>query len=150
MPLKTTHLHKEPLTWLFKAKFADEHLIEQDTKDTCHSRTDGSGSAFSDVLAYPEKLVGFGLYNTDERQYVWIDLITGNFIVNGTIVCAHNQRFDPMKYELELIYFRETKAQITQDQRGKVISTRHFASRYFLGWKTKVQRAEKQITLAVG
>lgn len=141
---------REPFSWLFIAQFADGSEVKQDADDTCHSRSDGTGSAFSDVLAKGEP-VSFGLYNVDGKQYVWVDLKSGNFVVNGTPICLHNQAFEPLKYQLELIYFRETRVTIEQKPDGSVIGEpRHFVNRYFIGWKTLVNGKEKSVTLAVG
>lgn len=149
MPLRTTYpTTKEPMTWLFKAKFADGHIIEQDLEDTCHSRDDGTGSAFSDVLAYG-KPSGFGLYHEGDKQYIWVDLITGNFVVNGTVMAAHNQNFEPEKYPLELVYFRETRVEQTVNRDAEIVSTRHYINKYFIGWKTLVNGKDKPVLLAV-
>lgn len=149
MPLKTTQTDREPLTWLFKAKYADDHLIEQDAADTCHSRKDGTGSAFSDVLDRG-KPTGFGLYKVGGGQYAWVDLVTGNFVVNGTVIALHNQNFEPEKYKLELVYFRETRVDQEVGQDGEAVGSRHYVNRYFIGWRTTVNGKNKQVTLAVG
>lgn len=151
MPLQTAQTTREPLTWLFQAQFPDGSIIKQDLEDTCKSRDDGTGSAFSDVLDHAGKLKSFGLFHTDSKQYVWLDLETGNFMVNGTPICLHNQNFEPQKYELELIYFRETRVEVTQTKEGDVVGEpRHFVNRYFIGWQTTVNGKPKQVTLAVG
>jgi hypothetical protein len=149
MPRQTTPTTREPLQWLFKAEFPDGHMIEQDLDDTCHSRTDGTGSAFSDVLAYG-KPKGFTLCHVDGKQYAYVDLLSGNFVVNGTPIAIHNQNFEPQKYELELVYFRETRVEQTVNREAEIVGTRHFVNRYFIGWQTQVNGKNKQVTLAVG
>lgn len=153
---------KPELTWLFKAEFADGFIVQQGEDDRCLSRTDGTGSAFSDVLAAEGehgKPTSFALFNKGDDQMVGVDLRTGNFVVNGTPVCAHNQNFDPTRYDLELIYFRETR--VEQDVEATVETDgslsqqpvgvpRHFINRYFLGWQTQVNGKNKQVTLAIG
>lgn len=149
MPRQTTAATREPFQWLFKAEFADGHVIEQDLDDTCHSRDDGTGSAFSDVLAYGRP-VAFSLHHVDGIQMAGVDLKTGNFVVNNTPICIHNQNFEPQKYELELVYFRETRAEATMNPDQEIVGTRHFVNRYFIGWQTQVNGKNKQVTLAVG
>lgn len=153
---------KPELNWLFKAEFADGHVIKQDPDDKCHSRTDGTGSAFSDVLAAEAehgRPTSFALFHRGDDQMVGVDLRSGNFIVNGTPICAHNQFFDPARYELELVYFRETRVQqdvkATVQEDGSIEQIpigepRHFINRYFIGWKTEVNGKSKQTTVAVG
>lgn len=158
MPRQIAQTNREPLIWLFEAYFADGHEIKQDADDTCHSRTDGTGSAFTDVLDYAKKskLTAFcltkkvGLDILDGRTYVLVDLLSGNFMVSGEPLSAHNQNFDPEKYELELVYFRETRVEQTVNKAGGVTATRHFVNRYFIGWQTQVNGKNKQVTLAVG
>lgn len=159
MPLQTTQVDKEPLRWLFTAYFEDGHIIRQDMDDTSKTRTDGSGSAFTDVLAYESPLIAFELGRVDDNQIVTVDLRSGAFIVNGTPLVAHNQYFEPLKYKLELVYFRETridqntKQTVQEDgsiKEEKLGSPRHYVNRYFIGWKTEVNGKEKQTTIAVG
>lgn len=143
-------VNSEPLRWLFVAHFDDGTIIEQDQEDKSQTRTDGTGSRFTDVLA-KDGLEAFELINcADPKQFVYVDLITGNFNVNGTPLSAHNQHFDPTRYKLELVYFREARAEQNVDQAGEIISQRHFVNRYFIGWQTKVNNKVKQVTLAVG
>lgn len=150
---------RESLRWLFRAEFADGHVIEQDPDDTCHSRTDGTGSAFTDVLAYGKPVI-FGLYNVENpSESAIVDLITGNFSVNGTALAIHNQMFEPQNYSLELVYFRESRANMTvvatvqEDgsiKQEKVGNTQQFVNRYFIGWQTTIHGKTKQSTIAVG
>lgn len=136
----------EPYRWLFIAYFDDGTTIEQDHIDRSVT---GNGSKFTDVLAQ-DGLVGFELRHVDDVQSVYIDLITGTFMVNNTPLVIHNQYFDPEKYKLELVYFREMRAEQVIGADGEQISQRHFTNRYFIGWKTIVNGKEKQVTIAVG
>lgn len=148
----------EPLRWLFTAFFDDGTVIKQDKNDTCTTRDDGTGSTFTDVLKKQEtvKLSAFELSTGGE--VVTVDLITGAFIVNGTPLVAHNQQFDPQKYDLDIVYFRETKADVDiktsvekdMTVKKEVVGTRHYVNRYFIGWKAKVNGKDKQVTIAVG
>lgn len=137
------------ITWLFVAYFEDGTVIGQTQEDKCTTRTDGTGSAFSDVLA-KDGLIKFALERVNEPESVVVDLITGEFSVNGTPVIAHNQFFEPQKYDLELVYFRETRVDQKVDNDGKQVSLEHYVNRHFIGWKTQVNGKEKQVTLAVG
>lgn len=151
---------REPLKWLFVAFFVDGNVIKQTEYDKCMSRNDGTGSAFTDVLEYAKshKLHIFELHHTDGKQKTGVDLDNGIFVINGTPICSHNQDFDPSKYQLELIYFRETRveqevnATVQDDMSIKEIpgAVRHYVNRYFLGWQCIVNGRNKQVTIAVG
>lgn len=146
---KNTESTSPRLGWLFTAFFEDGTTIEQTQEDKCYSRDDGTGSAFTDVLA-KQGLIRFELDRVDEPESVVVDLITGEFTVNGTPVVAHNQFFEPEKYDLELVYFRETRVDQKVDSDGKQVSLEHYVNRHFIGWKTQVNGKEKQVTMAVG
>jgi len=135
---------------LFTAAFRDGSTIIQTEEDKCLTRNDGTGSAFTDVLARKDELVAFALNHVNGKETVAVDLISGNFVVNGTPITSHNQYFDPEKYPLELIYFRETRAEETRNKDNVTVATRHFVNRYFIGWKTLVNGQKKEVTLAVG
>jgi hypothetical protein len=143
---------RDPLRWLFVAHFADGSTIEQTQEDKCLTRADGTGSAFTDVLAREESiaLTAFELRLVGSAESVVVDLTTGNFIANGLPVCAHNQSFEPQRYKLKLIYFRETRVERDLNGAGKAVADRHFVNRYFIGWETVVNGKSKQATLAVG
>lgn len=144
-------LQREPLQWLFKAIFADNSSIEQDLDDKCQTRTDGTGSRFTDVLAREEELIAFGLVNTKSNETVYVDLQTGNFQVGNTPIAIHDQNFEPRLHKLRLIYFRETRAEQTQNAKGEVIGERHYVNRYFIGWQASVNGGKTvKVTLAVG
>lgn len=158
MPLQKTKTSKLKLNWLFRAYYDDNHIIEQTPEDKCLTRNDGTGSAFTDVLSYEKgKLVGFMIFNDKTDESVYIDLTTGVFMVNGADVAAHNQEFDPTKYDLELVYFRETRVDrdstvtVQEDRSLKEsgVTMRHYVNRYFIGYKTTVNGRSKQVTLAV-
>lgn len=147
------------MRWLFTAEFSDGTTIVQDQEDKCHTRDDGTGSTFTDVLAREDELVAFHLHNVDGQQVASVDLLTGAFIVNGTPMHIHDQYFEPSKHKLRLIYFRE--ARIENDVHGVVeedmtvtqtngLNPRHYVNRYFIGWQTTIMGKNKQVTLAVG
>lgn len=150
----------EPLRWLFVAEFDDGNSIEQTYEDKSLTRTDGTGSAFTDVLEYEKtsRLKAFHLASTDDKQIATVDLTTGAFIVNNTPFHAHDQNFDPTKYELRLIYFRETRydnistntVQGDGSVKNEHVGQRHYVNRYFIGWQTTVNGKNKQATIAVG
>jgi len=143
----TTKTEREALRWLFTAYFSDGSSIEQDQDDRCYTRDDGTGSTFTDVLARDD-LVKFEL--TNDESSVLVDLITGAFVVNGVPLHAHNQFFEPGKYPLELVYFRETRVDQVINSDGEQVSSKQYVNRYFVGWKTLVNGKYKQVTLAVG
>lgn len=140
---------REPLRWLFTAYFDDGSSIVQDQDDKCHTRKDGTGSTFTDVLT-KDGLVSFELNHDNGSESVMIDLTTGAFLVNGTPLHAHNQFFEPQKYKLELVYFRETRVDQQLDKLGNEVSVNQYTNRYFIGWKTQVNGKDKQVTIAVG
>lgn len=140
----------EPLSWLFVADFEDGTSIVQDQDDKSLTRTDGTGSTFTDVLAHKSKLISFCLINKDTDSEVTVDLTSGIFVVNGTPIALHDQFFEPDKHDLRLIYFRETKAEQNIGGDGSVLSTAHYVNRYFIGWQTTVKGKNVKATLAVG
>lgn len=159
MSLTQTQTTREPLRWLFIAGFSDGSRIMQDQDDKSSMRSDGTGSTFSDVLAREKELVTFSLFHVDGNQAVIVDLTTGAFIVNRTPVNLHNQYFNPSRYKLRVVYFRETqvkqdvKATVQEDgsiKQEDIGDPRHFVNRYFIGWQTTVNGKNKQVTLAVG
>jgi len=150
------------LDWLFVAFFANGYTIQQTHDDKCLTRDDGTGSAFTDVRERNERdhdLVAFELRHIDGDKAVMVDLKTGAFMANGIPMHLHNQNFDPTKYDLKLIYFRETrvdqnvKATILDDMsvsQKQIGDLHHYVNRYFIGWETEVNGKKKQQTLAVG
>lgn len=152
-------LVKEPLKWLFVAHFSDGTSIKQTQEDKCTTRDDGTGSAFTDVLAREDELVGFELVRTDGKASAFVDLPTGNFMINGVAFNAHNQNFNPKRYKLKLIYFRETRVEkeakgVVQNdgsvKQSDIGTPRHFTNRYFIGWQTTTPKGNVQQTIAVG
>lgn len=150
------------LKWLFVATFKDGTVFNQTHEDKCLTRTDGTGSAFTDVHEYMEAdnaLEKFELINDHEKQVVTVDMTTGAFIVQGVPMHLHNQYFEPERYPLKLVYFREVRVEqnitatvqdnmsIKEEQTGDL---RHYINRYFIGWETTVNGQNKQVTLAVG
>lgn len=159
MPLKKTTKTRPHLSWLFVAFFADGSTIKQTQADK--SRIEKGKSAYFDVeqRALHTKLLVFELWHEDTRQKATVDLVTGTFILNGTPFHGHNQAFNPERYPLELVFFRETK--VERDQKSTVQEdmsikkewvgpVRHFVSRTFVGWKTEVNKETKQVTIALG
>ena len=152
----------EPFTWLFVAFFADGTTVEQNAEDTSKTRTDGTGSSFTDVrerIEAGDKLTHFELRHIDGDKVVTVDLTTGAFMANGIPMHLHNQFFEPDKYPLKLVYFRETR--VDQEHKGTVQddlsvkrelvgNPRHYVNRYFMGWETSVNGKSKQQTIAVG
>jgi hypothetical protein len=160
-PHQTPQRTLEPFRWLFVATFKDGSVFSQTQEDISLTRTDGTGSAFTDVREYMESgnaLEKFELVNDAEKQVASVDMTTGAFIINGVPFHAHNQYFEPEKYPLKLIYFRETRvdqnvnATIQEDMSidSQVVGTRHYVNRYFIGWETLVNGQNKQSTIAVG
>lgn len=149
LPTNQNSPSKPFLNWLFTAYFENGYKIEQDQDDKCLTRDDNTGSTFTDVLANKSKLIRFTLTNDEFMQSISVDLISGNFAVNGVIVCVHNQYFEPERYPLELVYFRENRVIANQTSDDTKIM-RHYINRYFIGWKTEVNGKTKQVTLAIG
>lgn len=144
------------LKWLFVATFADGTTIAQTQEDK--SLTEEGKSAITDVWKRDD-LVNFALHHVDGQQTVLVDLKVGYFVVNGVPVVAHNQYFEPERYPLELVYFREVRAHqdviaTVQDDGSVDVGDPHnqvsYINRYFLGWKTTVNGKDKQVTIAVG
>lgn len=159
-PQQLNVVDREPFRWLFTAEFEDGSTIEQDLDDTCHTRTDGTGSTFTDVLAREDELVAFHLYHVNGKEAASVDLRTGAFVLNGTPIHAHEQYFEPTQHKLRLVYFRETR--VDNDTRGTVqedgsiaredgLNPRHYVNRYFIGWQTTTKNDKNvQQTIAVG
>lgn len=160
MSQQTNQPSNPELRWLFVAYFEDGSVIKQTQEDKSLTRTDGTGSAFTDVLAKESQLRVFELHHIDGKQVVTVDLDSGAFIVNGTPMHLHNQHFEAEKYEKQLVYFRETRvdqsveATVQPDgsiKERKIGAPRHYVNRYFIGWQTQDANGKhKQVTLAVG
>lgn len=162
LTLKKTASTTTPLSWLFTATFADGTEIVQTPQDKpAVPRKDGGGSAMTDVTAYQEKskLVAFRLDHTSTDEFVIVDLVNGNFVINGRAFSAHNQNFRPEAHDLELVFFREKLEQ--QNVTATVMSdgtieysnptnVTSYVNRYFMGWKTiKKNKQVLQHTVAV-
>ena len=130
--MKQTTSRPEPFSWLFIAHFDDGSVIEQTQAD---ASVTGKGSAFTDVVN-KEGLVAFELAHVDGQQQVLVDLTTGTFVVNGTPMVVHADTFDPERYDLRLVYFRETQIDQHLDAEGNSTSVDHYVRRYFVGWQT--------------
>lgn len=139
---------RESFKWLFRATFDDGTVIEQTQEDK--SALQPSGSAFTDVVSHESRPTIFSLVNQENGDEVSVDLKTGNFMANGLAVCAHGQFFEPLKYDLDLVYFRETRVDSETNVDGDVKIVRHYVNRYFIGWKAVVNGKDKQVTIAVG
>jgi len=155
----SNQIPREPFRWLFTAEFKDGTIIEQTQEDKCLTRTDGTGSAFTDVLAREDELVAFHLYSVDGKEAASVDLITGAFIINNTPFHAHDQYFEPTQHKLRLIYHRETRIdsdiKSTVENDGTInqedVGQRHYVNRYFIGWQTTTKTNKNvQATIAVG
>lgn len=147
MTLKTQKTPPSPPTfsWLFKAYFNDGSMIQQTAEDALPD-----SNQYKEVLDRLDDLIVFKLVHIDGKQSALVDLMTGNFAVNSTPICIHNQMFDPTKYKLDLVYHRERREQQTQDTATGQVEEKSFINRYFIGWKTQVNGKDKQVTLAVG
>lgn len=151
-------IQREPLRWLFVAHFSDGTQIVQDQEDKCLTRTDGTGSAFTDVIAREDELVSFDLIHVNGEEITSVDLKTGAFVINGTPIHVHDQYFDPSTKDLRLVYFRENRIDdnvLGEVQKNGVVSQElisrlHYTNRYFIGWQTTVGNKNKQSTIAVG
>ena len=115
------------LKYLFTAHYKDGTTIEQTQED---ASVTGKGSAFTDVLAKK----GITLFDiTDGDNSASVDLISGEFTVNGAVLNLHEQYFNPEEHKLRLIYFRETI--VERVQTGETTEDRHYVNRYFIGWQ---------------
>lgn len=138
-------LAPQPFSWQFTAVFRDGSKVVQDPND--HGPDTNS---FKLVLDRLDDLVTFELNHIDGQQQVFVDLMSGNFMVNNTPIAIHNQRFEPQMYKLELVYFREKREEQTLNAKAETVSQKSYVNRYFIGWKTEVNGKDKQVTLAVG
>lgn len=96
-------------TYSFTATFEDGSTVELNSKDenddVSLSRTDGTGSRFTDVLEKEKesKLISFVIHN-DEKS-VGVDLRDGHFEINGIPFWQH--RPDRENYQdFRVIYYR--------------------------------------------
>lgn len=146
----THEIQGEPFSWLFTAYFNDGSKIEQTQEDKCLSRTDGTGSCFTDVLERQDDLIGFMLYNEKENRAIMMDLITGNFMVNGVPVAIHDQDIDPEQHKLRIIYFRENRVERDLNIEGEPTRERMYTNKYYMGWQTTIDGKNYKYTMAVG
>lgn len=159
-PKNIVSVDREDFRWLFTAEFEDGTTIVQDQEDKSTTRTDGTGSTFTDVLAREDELVAFHLYHVNGKEAASVDLRTGAFVINGTPFHAHEQFFEPTQNKLRLVYFRETRinndvlSTVLEDMTVDVqdgLNPRHFINRYFIGWQTTTKAGKNvQQTIAVG
>lgn len=146
----STSIERETFRWLFIAEFNDDTVVEQTQEDICHSRDDGTGSAFTDVIARENDLTGFMLRSTSNDDYAFVDLVNGSFLINDVPFIAHDQNFDPTKSKLKLVYFRENMVEIVQSKDSSR-PERHYVNRYFMGWEAKDKNGKNvKAIIAVG
>lgn len=141
------NIQREPFRWLFVAHFKDDTFIEQPADDQSKKHVEGAEhnpSSFSDVLEREADLIGFELKHTETKEHVYVDLVSGAFLINGTPFHAHDQNFEPLEHKLKLVYFRETR--IEHDMDGNI--SRHFVNRYFVGWQA--EGTKQKAIIAVG
>jgi len=110
-----------PLPFLFVAEYDDGSVYHQTTQDV--SRQNPMKSAFYDIRQLPmipeEQMVKFGLIRLRQRPLliVTVDLRTGNFAINGTVVPVAPAM--PRKREgipLGLIYERRNELHMTSGE----------------------------------
>lgn len=130
------------LKYLFVAEYADGSFIEQTSHDV--SQADPKRSAYFDIAlkGQPDR---FSLVEqfSETPNVMTVDLRDGQFEHNGYPFIIHDQLFqpDPKKSPLELIYFRETRKEITVGADGTVKEMGEtYVNRYFIGWKTKNEK----------
>lgn len=153
-------LPTEPLRWLFTAHYKDGSTFEQPANDRSRRydpKLEKNPSSYNDAMEREAELIGFELKNVDGKQTVYVDLIAGAFLINGTPFHAHDQFFDPSQHKLKLIYVREkneigTATATMQEDRtvemGPIEHTRSYVRRYFIGWQAV--GTKHQAIIAVG
>lgn len=137
----------EPFQYRFVAVYRDGTSYEQTADDV--SVSDPTKSAYFDVKQ--DKIVNFYLIKEDDSVVAGVDLQTGLFSINGHDFWAAPSGFVKVN-PLRLVYFRETRVEVTMDGNidGKVLGTKHYVSRYFIGWETEDRfRKTVQQTIAV-
>lgn len=126
-PVKPVHITGPHLSYLFVAEFEDGTTITQTPEDK--SELEDNRSAFYDVLQRKDQLNRFHL--TDGNTWFTVDMRDGLFEINGVPFAAHNQFMDVSQYELNLVYFRETRRYYGHIPEG---FPQQHVNRFFIGW----------------
>jgi hypothetical protein len=121
-------------TYSYTATFEDGTTIFRDMNDPesdkCQTRTDGTGSRFTDVQEKEKesKLISFVVHN-DEHSY-GVDLRDGHFEVNGVIFFQHRPDLQPYK-DFRIIHYRSVrrKYNLQQEEIGADVMC------YAVGWQ---------------
>ena len=120
----------------YTAVYEDGTVIEMDRNDpkgdACLSRTDGTGSRFTDVQEKEKesKLISFVIHN--DEVSLGVDLVDGHFEVNGIPIWQH--RPDLTNYtDFRVIYYRTVERVINQADGEEVESN---ILGYTVGWQT--------------
>jgi hypothetical protein len=96
------------LKYLFEVEYVDGTVFSQTKEDI--STIDSKRSAFYDVLQSGKKIKKFTLRRFINRYS--IDLITGEFDINGTSVIVETDKPVPRiekHFDLKLVYYRQHK-----------------------------------------
>ena len=118
----------------YTAVFEDGTVIEQDRNDEngdrSLTRTDGTGSRFTDVLEKEKesKLISFVIHN--DNYSLGVDLRDGHFELNGVPFFQHRPDQDNYK-DFRIIYYRSV--QRVMNQNGEQLSGS--ATSYTVGWQ---------------
>ncbi|HYD35550.1 MAG TPA: hypothetical protein VD999_05760 [Vitreimonas sp.] len=145
---------KLKLKYLFTAFFEDGHVISQTPEDVSTIDPE-KRSAFFDVLEYEKKskLMAFNLLNPVLKEYIEVNLNTGEFDVHGIKINIADQNFEPTE-PLRLVYFRETRIEsdvkMIAGQKDDLLAQRFYVNNYFIGWQTTVDGKNVQRTIALG
>ena len=131
------------LKYLFTATFSDDTSIQQTPEDV--SLVDPKRSAFYDVLqriAAGDKLIGFSL--TDGTHTASLDLITGQFTINGLPFGCYPDKMPTPEADYRLIYYRRHQQHFTLNYQevGHDIQ-------FVFGWQTTIAGKNYQQTIEV-
>lgn len=133
---------EQPLKYIWQAGFDDGTKLTQPENDQYSKHIEGAEhnpSSFRDFLDKCEtaRPVWFGLISNEEEYLV--DLITGEFVVNGSPFSVQEQNVEPPKMP-KLIYFREVRKEFVDGQEQDA-----YVNRYFLGWEDKFNSKLKHL-----
>lgn len=123
-------------TYSYTATFEDGTEIFRDMNDPeadkCQTRTDGTGSRFTDVQEKEKdsKLVSFVVHN--DTQSYGADLRDGHFEVNGIAFFQHRPDRDGYK-DFRVVHFRSVQLVLNQVS-GEQVSGEVVG--YSVGWQT--------------
>jgi len=121
-----------PFKYLWSAEFDDGHIIRQPADDRYSKHIDGAEwnpSAFRDVVEYGEthNLTAFVLANSDLSDIFMIDLLNGDFRVNGIDFSLEDE---PLK-DRKIVFWREMYQNQTLGEELQA----PFVNRYILGYE---------------